>query len=113
ERAPALLTVACRAASLGEETPGPRGTAKPVQQGGPDAPSIDQPQASWFNSGNGTAVVVLDATLARSGGVVWRATITGHAQSAPCVQAIDKVREALVDAVAELRDRVVPLIRAP
>jgi hypothetical protein len=28
------------------------------------------------------------------------------------VQAIDKVREALLDAVDELRDRVVPLIRA-
>jgi hypothetical protein len=114
-RAPWVLTVALREATLGEENTRPRRTdrppASPVQPVGPDAPPLDQPQASVFNSGNGTAVVVLDATLARSGGTVWTGTVTGHAQSAPCVQAIDKVREALFDAVDELRDRVLPLLR--
>ena len=115
DRAPWVLTVALREATLGEENTRPRRTdrppASPVQPVGPDAPPLDQPQASVFNSGNGTAVVVLDATLARSGDTVWIGTVTGHAQSAPCVQAIDKVREALFDAIDELRDRVLPLIR--
>ena len=115
DRAPWVLTVALREATLGEENTRPRRTdrppASPVQPVGPDAPPLDQPQASVFNSGNGSAVVVLDATLARSGDTVWIGTVTGHAQSAPCVQAIDKVREALFDAIDELRDRVLPLIR--
>ena len=115
DRAPWVLTVALREATLGEENTRPRRTdrppASPVQPVDPDAPPLDQPQASLFNSGNGNAVVVLDATLARAGRLVWTGTVTGHAQSAPCVQAIDKVREALFDAIDELRDRVLPLIR--
>src|SRR5919201_613656 len=115
DRAPWVLTVALREATLGEENTHPRRTdrpvAGPVQPVGPDAPPLDQPQASIVNSGNGNAVVVLDATLSRAGHMVWTGTITGHAQSAPCVQAIDKVREALFDAIDELRDRVLPLIR--
>ena len=43
--------------------------------------------------------------------MTWTGTVTGHARTAPCVQAIDKVREALIDAVDELRDRVLPLLR--
>jgi hypothetical protein len=81
------------------------------QSGGPDFPPLDQ-QPSLFNSGNGSAVVVLDASLSQEGTTVWTASVTGHAQSAPCVQAIDKVREALDDAVDELRDRVLPLLRS-
>ena len=115
DRAPWVLTVALREATLGEENTHARRTdrppASPVQPVGPDAPPLDQPQASVVNSGNGNAVVVLDATLSRSGSTVWTGTITGHAQSAPCVQAIDKVREALFDAIDELRDRVLPLLR--
>ena len=111
-----VLTVALREATLGEENTRARRTdrppSSPVQQTGPDAPPIDQPQASIVNSGNGTAVVVLDASLARDGAVTWAGTVTGHARSAPCVQAIDKVREALQDAILDLRDRVIPLIRA-
>jgi hypothetical protein len=110
-----VLTVALREATLGEENLRPRRTdrpaASPVQPTGPDAPPIDQPQASVVNSGNGSAVVVLDASLARDGKVTWTSTVTGHARSAPCVQAIDKVREALVDAVDDLRDRLVPILR--
>jgi len=115
ELAPWVLTVALREATVGEENTRERRTdrapANPVVQPTPDAPPLDQPQASLFNSGNGNAVVVLDATLARSGTLVWTGTITGHAQSAPCVQATDKVREALLDATDELRDRVLPLMR--
>src|SRR3989440_8210439 len=71
DRAPWVLTVALREATLGEENTRERRTdrapANPVVQATPDAPPLDQPQASLFNSGNGNAVVVLDATLARSG----------------------------------------------
>ncbi len=107
------LTVALREATMGPAEEHFRRTDKPVRQGGPDAPSIDMPQQSWFNSGQGAVVVTLDATLARDGAVVWRDTITGHAQSAPCLQAVDKVHEALGDAVDELRARVLPRLRAP
>ena len=129
---PWVLTVALREATMGPENERPRRTDKPVQQGeagapsidqpqqswfnsgqgNADAPSIDQPQQSWFNSGQGTVAVVLDATLARDGAVVWRDTVAGHASSAPCLQAVDKVREALGDAVDALRARVTPLLRA-
>ena len=115
DRAAWVLTVVLREATLGEENTRAHRTdrppASPVQPVGPDAPPLDQPQASIVNSGNGDAVVVLDATLARSGDPVWTGTVTGHARSAPCVQAIDKVREALFDAVDELRERVLPLLR--
>lgn len=115
DREPWILTVALREATMGEENTRARRTdrppASPVQPTGPDAPPLDQPQSSIVNSGNGTAVVVLDATLARGGTVTWTGTVTGHARTAPCVQAIDKVREALIDAVDELRDRVLPLLR--
>ena len=107
-----VLTVALRDATMGPENERYRRTDKPVRQGGPDMPSPDTPQQSWFNSGMGTVVVVLDATLARDGAVVWRDTVTGHAKSAPCVQAIDKIHEALGDAVDELRARVLPLLSA-
>jgi hypothetical protein len=110
---PLVLVVALRDATMGPENERPRRTDKPVVQGQPDAPPIDQPQQSWFNSGQGNVQVVLDATLNRNGSIVWRDTITGHAQSAPCVQAIDKVREALGDAVDVLRARVTPLLRGP
>ena len=110
---PLVLTVALREATMGPENERPRRTDKPVQQGGPDAPAIDQPQQSWFNSGQGNVLVVLDATLSRDGAAVWRDTVTGHAHSAPCVQAVDKVHEALSDAVETLRARVIPLVRGP
>ncbi|MCA1825323.1 MAG: hypothetical protein ABR567_06870 [Myxococcales bacterium] len=110
---PLVLTVAVREATMGPENERPRRTDKPVVQGQPDAPPLDQPQQSWFNSGQGNVQVVLDATLSRDGAVVWRDTVSGHAQSAPCVQAVDKVREALSDAVDALRARVIPLVRAP
>ena len=106
-----VLNVARREATIGPENERPPRTDKPVQQGDADAPPIDQPQQSWFNSGQGNVAVVLDATLAHDGAVVWRDTVTGHASSATCVQAVDKVREALSDAVDELRSRVIPVLR--
>jgi hypothetical protein len=107
---PWVLTVALRDATMGPENERPRRTDKPVRQGDADAPPIEQPQQSWFNSGQGNVAVVLDATLAHDGAVVWRDTVTGHASSAPCVQAVDKVREALSSAVEELRSRVIPFL---
>jgi hypothetical protein len=108
---PWVLTVALRDATMGPENERARRTDKPVQQGEPDWPPPGQPQQSWFNSGQGNVVAVLDATLARDGTVVWSETVTGHATSAPCLQAIDKVREALGDAVDELRTRVTAVVR--
>jgi hypothetical protein len=110
DRSPWVVTVALRQATVGEEYTRARRTDKPVQQGEPDMPPIDQPQETIINSGNENAVVVLDATLARGGVATWTGTITGHARSVPCVQAKEKVREALLDATDELRDRVRPLI---
>ena len=115
DRTPWVVTVAIREATVGEDNLRQRRTdrapASPVVPTGPDAPPIDQPQASLVNSGNATAVVVLDATLARGGDTTWTGTVTGHAQTAPCVQVLQNVHEALLDAVDELRDRVVPLVR--
>jgi len=110
-----VLTVTLREATVGEEythlSRKDRPVAGPAQPVGPDAPPLEQPQASIVNSGNGTATVVLDASLAQKGSVTWTGTVTGHARSTPCVRAIDGVREALTDAVGDLRDRVLPLLR--
>jgi hypothetical protein len=110
---PWVLTVALREATMGPENERPRPTDRPLSGGvpQPDQPPPEQPQQSWLNSGQGTVSVVLDATLSRDGNVVWRDTVSGHARSAPCVQAVDKVREALQDAVDALRAKVIPLIR--
>ena len=108
EHAPWTLTVTLREAAMGlENVGGLRRSDRPVEDMPEDAPSLNEPRASLFNSGNGNAAVVLDAALSRGGTVVWRGTVTGHARSAPCVEAIDKVREALADAIGELRDRVI------
>jgi hypothetical protein len=111
EHAPWTLTLALREAAMGLENTYHRRSDKPVIEMPEDMPSIDEPRASFFNGGNNNASVVVDATLARGGAAVWRATVTGHAESAPCVQAVDKVREALGDAIDEIRDRVVPILR--
>ncbi|HYS07444.1 MAG TPA: hypothetical protein VEP66_01820 [Myxococcales bacterium] len=114
DREPWVVTVALREATMGEDNLRAKRTdrapANPVVPVGPDAPPIDQPQPSLVNSGNAIAAVVMDATLARSGVTTWTGTVTGHAQTAPCIQAKEKVREALFDAVDELRDRMVPLV---
>jgi len=115
DRAPWVLMIALREATVGEEQTHERRTdrapANPVVPPGPGAPPLDQPQTSLFNSGNERAVVVLEATLSRSGKAEWTGTVTGHAQSAPCVRALDNVREAMVDAADQLRDQVRPVLR--
>ena len=107
-----VLTVALREAVMGPENARVRPTDRPIERTQqPDMPPLEQPQASLINSGNGTVEVVLEGTLTREGRVVFDELVTGHAQSAPCIQAIDKVREALVDAVDALRERVTPLLK--
>jgi hypothetical protein len=110
EKAPWTLTVTLREAGMGLENAGARRSDKPVQEMPEDAPSLNEPRASLFNSGNSNAAVVLDAALSRGGALVWRETVTGHARSAPCLEAIDKVREALADAIEEVRDHVIRVI---
>ncbi len=113
---PWVLTVALREATMGPEDERARRTDRPLNEGGPDRsgsgyPTLEQPQQSWFNSGLGNVVVILDATLARDGAVVWRDTVAGHASSPPCIQAIDKVREALSDAVDTVCTQVTAVVR--
>jgi hypothetical protein len=109
---PWVLKLALREAGMGLENAAPRRTDRPVRQGPPDAPDINAPQASLFNGGNDHAQVVIDATLVREGEVLWRDTVTGNARTAPCIQAYDKVREAMSEAIDEIRDRVIVVIKA-
>ena len=111
---PLVLTVALRDATMGPANERARPTDRPLSGGlpQPDVPPLAQPQQSWLNSGQGEVLVVLDATLSRNGDVVWRETVAGHAKSAPCVQAVEKVREAMQDAVDVLRAKMIPLLHA-
>jgi hypothetical protein len=111
DRGPWVLKLALREATMGPENVGPRRTDHPFRQGGPDAPDINTPQASLFNGGNDHAQVVFDATLVRDGEVIWRDTVSGNAQTAPCIQAYDKVREAMGEAVEKIRDQVIKEVR--
>lgn len=113
ERAPWVLKLAIREATMGAENVRPRRTDPPVRQGQPDLPPIGSPQASLINGGNDNADFTFDATLAHDGQVVWRDTVSGHAKSAPCVQAYDKVREAMREAIDRIREEVVRLARRP
>jgi hypothetical protein len=109
-----VLTVALRQAVMGPENAAPRPTDRPIgRMHQPDMPPLEDPQAPLVNSGNGTVDVVLEGTLSRDGQVVFDEMVDGHASSAPCVQVIDKVREALADAVDRLRERVAPVLRNP
>jgi hypothetical protein len=112
DRGPWVLKLALREASMGPENVGPRRTDHPFRQGGPDMPDVNTPQASLFNGGNDHAQVVFDATLVRDGDVVWRDTISGSARTAPCIQAYDKVREAMGEAVERIRDQVIVVVRS-
>lgn len=112
DRGPWVLKLALREATMGPENVSPRRTDHPFRQGGPDIPDVNTPQASLFNGGNDHAQVVFDATLVQEGQVVWRDTISGSARTAPCVQAYDKVREAMGDAVEKIRDQVIVVVRA-
>lgn len=109
---PWVLKLALREASMGLENVAHRRTDSPVRQGPPDAPDVNAPQSSLINGGNDHAQVVIDATLVREGEVVWRDTISGNARTAPCIQAYDKVREAMGEAIDVIRDRVIEAVRA-
>jgi hypothetical protein len=108
---PWVLKLALREAGMGLENASPRRSDGPIRQGPADAPDINTPQPSLFNSGNGHAQVVIDATLVQDGTVVWRETVTGDARSGPCIEAYDKVREALGEAIDEVRDRVIVAVK--
>ena len=111
ERGPWVLKLALREAIMGPENAAPRRTDHPFRQGGPDMPDVNTPQASFLNGGNDRALVVFDATLVRDGDVIWRDTISGNARSGPCIQAYDKVREAMGEAVERIRDQVIREVR--
>jgi hypothetical protein len=113
ERGPWVLKLAIREATMGAENVPPRRTDPPVRQGQPDMPPVGSPQASLINGGNDNADFTFDATLAHDGRVIWRDTVSGHAKSAPCVQAYDKVREAMREAVDRIREEVIRLVRRP
>jgi hypothetical protein len=68
---------------------------------------LSKPGQSLFNSGNDNAQVSLEATLEKNGSLVWTRGFTGYAKGAACTEAVDKVREALQDAVDALRADVV------
>jgi hypothetical protein len=110
DRGPWVLKLALREATMGPENVSPRRTDHPFRPGGPDIPDVNTPQASLFNGGNDRAQVVFDATLVQDGQVVWRDTVSGSARTAPCVQAYDKVREAMGEAVEKVRDQVIAVV---
>jgi hypothetical protein len=103
DRAPVTLKVTLREAGMGLENAAIRRTDKPVEQGPADAPPLSKPGQSIFNSGNENAQVSLEATLEKNGSMVWTRGFTGYARSGACVEATEKVREALQDAVDALR----------
>lgn len=109
-RADYTLDVTLRDAVMGAENEGRRRSDRPTQDPNPDLPPL-QSQPSLFNSGNDRAQVVLEATLSQDGHVLWAGTVTGSARSAPCVQTMEKVREALQDAVETLRDNLIRTLR--
>ena len=101
------LNVTLRDAVMGAENEGRRRTDRPISNPQPDAPPLEEPQASLFNSGNDRTQVVLEATLSKAGRVIWAGSVTGSARSAPCMQTMEKVREALQDAVETLRSNTI------
>lgn len=111
ESAPLTLRVTLREAGMGLENAHVRRTDQPVEQGPADAPPLSAPGQSLFNGGNDNVQVTLEATLSRGGSVLWSSDFSGRARSAPCVEAIDKVREALQAAIDSLREKVIATAR--
>ena len=106
------LSVALTTATVGAEyESAPNQTARPAGEPQPDAPNLLGSPGSIFNGDNGRATVSLEGTLSRAGRLVWRGNVSGHAESVPCQQVHQKVREALEDAVAALRAQVIEQIR--
>ena len=69
-------------------------------------PVLSEPRGG-VNAGWTDTSVALDATLQHEGSLVWHGTVTGHARSAPCVDAPGKLDEATQSAVIQLRSEVV------
>jgi hypothetical protein len=106
------LSVALATATVGAEYQGsPNQTARPAGEPQPDLPDLLANRGSLFNGDNGRATVALEGTLTRAGRLVWSGNVSGHAESVPCQQVHEKVREALEDAVAALRAQVIDQIR--
>ena len=106
------LSVAVATATVGAEYQGsPNQSARPTSEPQPDLPDLLGNRGSLFNGDNGRATVSLEGTLTRGGALVWSGNVSGHADSVPCQQVQAKVREALDDAVFELRARVIEQIR--
>lgn len=107
------LTVALATATVGAEYQGsPNQSARPAGEPQPDAPDlILTNRGSLFNGDNGRATVALEGTLTRAGRLVWTGNVSGYAESVPCQQVHQKVREALDDAVYNLRAQVIEQIR--
>lgn len=106
------LDVALATATVGAEYQGSSNqSARPAAEPQPDAPDLLTNRGSLFNGDNGRATVSLEATLTRRGQRVWSGNVSGHAESVPCQQVQQKVREALEDAVDGLRARVIEQIR--
>ena len=106
QQAPWVLTLSVTFAGTGDEYVGaPRG---PPQFGGAPAGLAFEERSGGVNAGWDDTSLALDATLEREGRLVWHGTVTGHAQSVPCVAHREKLDEATQDAVERLR---VELIR--
>lgn len=106
------LEVALATATVGAEYQGSGNqSARAPTEPQPDAPDLSSSGASLFNGDNGRATVSLEATLLRAGQLVWRGTVSGHAESVPCQQVQAKVREALDDAAQALRAQVIEQVR--
>ena len=106
QRAPWVLSLSVIFAGTGDEYVG-------AQRGGPPN-FLSAPAGLGFQERNGgtnagwdDTSLSLDSTLQREGKLVWHGTVTGHARSAPCVDAPGKLDEALRSAVIQLRSEVV------
>ena len=101
QQAPWVLTLSVTFAGTGDEYVGaPRG---PPQFGGAPAGLAFEERSGGVNAGWDDTSLALDATLEREGRLVWHGTVTGHAQSVPCVAHREKLDEATQDAVERLR----------
>ncbi len=107
-RAPWTLNVTITDAGMGADYR--RSKFTPTQWQG-EEPGVNQiPPAGTeggLNGAMGRATVALDATLLREGQLIWRGTVSGHADSVPCGAVRQKLHEALVDAVSALREQVI------
>ena len=98
----AVLTAGVDLADSGGKQ-APRPPSEPHE----DAPNLNDERGSLFNGDSGHATVSLEATLARGGTLIWRGNVSGHADSLPCTEVKKRVREALDEAVADLREAVI------